>query len=108
MSPPKRSKNERTIKHLTNALLVLIVVFAIAYHYQGRQLADYENRFMALSVKSSQLYLETMRQKVDWLTVLAEHGIIDPLELETATNNYHQAMQREQRKREGWRSKYGY
>ena len=116
MSKPKKqepakkepTKQERTIKHLTNALIILITVFGIAYHHQGRKLADHEARFLALSVKSSQLYLETLRQKVDWLTVLTEHGIIDPLELETAVNNYRHAQTREARKRKAWRARYGY
>ncbi len=97
-----------TIKRLTNTILVLIAVFLIAYHHQGRQLADYEARFLALSIKAGQMHVETLRQKVDWLTVLTQHGIIDPLELETARNHYTRAVQTERTKQQNWRARYGY
>ena len=51
----KPSRNERTIKRLTNALILVIAIFIITTHHLGGKLDDYEARFVALSVKSSQL-----------------------------------------------------
>ena len=104
---PKPSPLARKNRILTNLVLVLIAVGVVVVHYQSRRCARYEARFVALSMKSGQLYLETLRQKIEYLTILAEHGIVDPGELHATQRQYRQALEKERRKAALLRRKYG-
>ena len=89
-------------------LSFLVVVLLLGFHHQSRKLARYEAEFVSLSLKSGQLYLATLRQQIEWLTLLTEHGIVDPVELENAEETYRQAVHKEDRKAGILRERHGY
>ena len=104
---PREERLQRNNKRLLNLVLVLIAFGLILFHHQGRVIARYEAHFETLSIKSGQLYLASLRQKIDYLSILAEHDIIDPAEWEAARDAYAEAVRKEKRKVAMMREKHG-
>ena len=88
-------------------ILALVVILGITLvHHQQQSINDYERDFTALHIKTGQLYIATLRQKIEYMSILAENGIIDVSELNEAQNVLNQAVDTERTKAVEMRRRY--